>query len=97
MSTILILLGVLPAPYRMVLDHKYLTPNYALRSAIEDWKQENEERHHEGDEGDDEDGEIQGKNMSRLAYTSHFTRVLIPQYHSTCSMYTNTTTPTQPF
>ena len=75
----------------MVLDHKYLTPNYALRSAIEDWKQENEERHHEGDEGDDEDGEMQGKNMSRL------TRVLIPQYHSTCSMYTNATTPTRPF
>jgi ATP-binding cassette subfamily E protein 1 len=49
------------------------------------------------DEGDDEDGEIQGKNMSRLAYTSHFTRVLIPQYHSTCSMYTNATTPTRPF
>ena len=45
---------------RMVLDHKYLTPNYALRSAIEDWKQENEGH----GEGGDEDGAMQGKRIS---------------------------------
>ena len=54
----------------MVLDHKYLTPNYALRSAIEDWKQENEENGLDGD-GDDDgvmDGDEEDTRTTRLDF-----------------------------
>ena len=48
----------------MVLDHKYLTPNYALRSAIEDWKQENEENGLDGDGGTNKEDDGLGKSLA---------------------------------